>query len=76
MKVLMYAIFPSDGKSPKGGVETATYNLLCGFRNTGLDVLVVSFNKDIQESKKINFSGNIRILLFPYKYNNSTILEI
>ena len=76
MKVLMYAIFPSDGQSPKGGVETATYNLLCGFAKLDVDILVVSFNKDILKEKAIQFSPNIEIKLFPYKYLKSTVLEI
>jgi glycosyltransferase involved in cell wall biosynthesis len=77
MKVLMYAIFPSDSCSPpKGGAETATYNLLCGFKELDVNILVVSFNKDLNKSKEISFSENIRVLLFPYKYKHSTILEI
>lgn len=76
MKVLMYAIFPSDGQSPKGGVETATYNLLCGFKQLDIDILVISFNKDISETKEIQFSPSILIKLFPYRFRSSTILEI
>lgn len=76
MKVLMYAIFPSDGQSPKGGVETATYNLLCGFKQLDIDILVISFNKDISEIKSIQFSPRIQVKLFPYRYPKSTILEI
>jgi glycosyltransferase involved in cell wall biosynthesis len=76
VKILLYAIFPTDGNSPKGGVETATYNLLCGFKDMDVTIQVVSFNKDLSERKEIRFSQNIRVLLFPYKFKRSTILEI
>jgi len=72
----MYAIVPCEEKPTKGGIETATFNLLLGLKHCDLEINVISFNKNLTVVKNVQFSANIVLTCFPYKYKFSTIAEI
>jgi glycosyltransferase involved in cell wall biosynthesis len=53
--------FPTDINNIRGGVHAALKNLLIGFSKKDIIVRVISFNKEIKQNIKQNFSDNIEI---------------
>jgi glycosyltransferase involved in cell wall biosynthesis len=67
LKVLMVGLLPPDIEKVDGGVVAVMLNLLAGFsRMENLEVMMVSFNQDVNESKTIIFSSNVKIQYIPY----------
>jgi glycosyltransferase involved in cell wall biosynthesis len=74
MKILIIGSIPQKLVSIKGGVESATVNLLQGLSAFDVEVRVLSFRKDLHEKTVLQFSENINIHFFPYKLIRSTKL--
>lgn len=65
---------PLDLKSIKGGVHSATLNLLTGFLNMDLKVRALIFSRETKEKKVIQFSNNVEIVYIPEgKYSFHTL---
>ena len=64
----MVGLLPPDIEKVDGGVVAVMLNLLSGFsRMENIEVTMVSFNQEIEKSKSIEYSSNIRIHYIPYK---------
>src|SRR5882757_1526478 len=66
----MVGALPLDLQSVRGGVEAATLNLFSGFSQLDdIEVIHVSFIKNITEKIQINYAQNVRICFVPFKIN-------
>jgi hypothetical protein len=59
--LIAVAQLPLDTNQIRGGVHSALMNLLCGFRDLQVNILVVSFSKEVSNKQVIHFSKNIDI---------------
>jgi hypothetical protein len=66
--------FPTDINNIRGGVHAALKNLLIGFSKKDIIVRVISFNKEIKQNIKQNFSDNIEILYKAIEYLKNELL--
>ena len=74
MKILIIGSIPQNLVSIKGGVESVIVNLLQGLATLDVEVRVLSFRKDFQGEKVLQFSKNITVHFFPYRLIRSTKL--
>jgi glycosyltransferase involved in cell wall biosynthesis len=69
IKILMAGSLPIDLEAVKGGVEAVIVNLFSGFSmRDDIDVVHVSFTKDVHETKIVQYSTNVRIYFIPFTY--------
>ncbi len=60
----------------KGGVEAAIINLIEGFsKQKNIEIMLVSFSKEIKEYRMINFSEHIKFHFIPFIYPKSELLD-
>jgi glycosyltransferase involved in cell wall biosynthesis len=68
MKILMTGLLPPGTQSSNGGVVAVIHNLLESFsRLEGIEVCLLSFNKEINEPITKQISPNVRLRFFPFK---------
>jgi glycosyltransferase involved in cell wall biosynthesis len=68
IKILMVGALPIDLEAVKGGVEAVIVNLFSGFRTRDdIDVVHVSFTKEVETTMVLQFAVNIRIYFIPHK---------
>jgi glycosyltransferase involved in cell wall biosynthesis len=64
----MVGLLPPEIEKIDGGVVAVILNLLSSFsRMKNIEVTMVSFNQEIEEEKRIDYSSNIRIQYIPYR---------
>lgn len=64
----MVGTLPIDLEAVKGGVEAVIINLFSGFSKCDdLDVVHVSFTKEVETTMVMEFAANIRVYFVPYK---------
>lgn len=69
IKVIFIAALPINTGNIKGGVESASINLLNGFSHyDNLNILVLSFNPLIDQKVRSIFSQNITIEQIPFQF--------
>ncbi len=71
MKVLIISIIPEHLDNITGGVEAVTANLLHGFSGIDAEFNVISFRLEVKKPGVVEFSPNIKIFYYPFRYTRS-----
>ncbi len=71
MKILMVTSIPENLDNITGGVESVTVNLLQGFSDLDVEFNVISFRLEVKKPSVVEFSPNIKIFYYPFRYIKS-----
>ena len=75
-KVIIFGTIPVNFDHIKGGVEAAILNLIEGFKTQKeVEILLLSFQKNIDKEKLITISDNIKFRFIPFKYSKIEIFD-
>ena len=65
----MVGALPVDLGAVKGGVEAVIVNLFSGFKTRDdIDVIHLSYTKEVKETRIVEYASNIRIYFVPYSF--------